>query len=204
MIATPKNQLMTPAEYLEWEAQQPFKHEYLHGIAYAMTGVTIPHNDLALNVYRILYPHLRSRGCRVNVADVKVQIASNGPYFYPDIIVSCHEQDRRAQKLIQFPYLIVEVLSPGTAGFDRGEKFKAYRRLSSLQEYVLIDSETRSVDCYRRNDRGKWELTAYPPDEEPANGSDPEVHFTSIDFRCPLSLIYEDIDFPETAIDLPE
>lgn len=204
MIADPKIQSMTPTEYLEWEAQQPLKHEYLHGIAYAMTGGTIPHNDIALNLATALRPHLRSRGCRVNVADVKVQVASNGPYFYPDVVVSCDAQDQRARKLIQSPCLIVEILSPGTAGFDRGEKFKAYRRLSSLQEYVLIDSETRSIDCYRRNDRGKWELTAYPPDEEPANGSDPEVHFTSIDFRCPLSLIYEDIDFPEPVIDLPE
>lgn len=204
MIADPKKQPMTPIEYLEWEAQQPFKYEYLHGIPYAMTGGTIPHNDIALNLYRILYPHLRTKGCRVNVADVKVQVSSNGPYFYPDIVVSCDDQDRRARQLIQAPCLIVEVLSPGTAGFDRGDKFRAYRRLSTLQEYVLIDSETRSVDCYRRNDRGKWELTAYPPDEESDNDSDPEVQFTSIDFRCPLSLIYEDIDFPEPSTNLKQ
>lgn len=197
MIADPKNQSMSPTDYLEWEAQQPIKYEYLSGIAYAMTGGTIPHNDIALNLYRALYPHLRSKGCRVNVADVNVQVSNNGPYFYPDVIVSCHEQDQRAHKLIQFPCLIVEILSPGTAGFDRGEKFRAYRRLHTLQEYVLIDAETRNVECYCRNRQGKWELTAYPPDEDTDNGSDPDVHFTSIDFRCSLSLLYENIDFPE-------
>ncbi|MEP1079599.1 Uma2 family endonuclease [Leptolyngbya sp. PL-A3] len=203
MIANPKNQPMAPEAYLEWEAQQPLRYEYLNGMAYAMTGDTVPHNDIALNLYRTLYSHLRSIGCRVNVADVKVQVSNNGPYFYPDVIVSCHEQDQRARKLIQFPCLIIEILSPGTAGFDRGEKFRAYRRLHTLQEYVLVDSETRSVDCYRRNEHGKWELTAYPPDEDPDNGSDLEVHFISIDFRCPLSLIYENIDFPEPSPDLP-
>ncbi|MBD1853183.1 Uma2 family endonuclease [Cyanobacteria bacterium FACHB-502] len=203
MIADPKSQLMAPEAYLEWEDQHPFRHEYLRGIAYAMTGGSVPHNDIALNLYRILYPHLRSRGCRVNVADVKVQVSDNGPYFYPDVVVSCDERDRRAFKLIQSPCLIVEILSPGTAGFDRGDKFRAYRRLTTLQEYVLIDSETRNVDCYRRNDQGKWELTAYPLDEAPEE-SDPEVHFTSIDFRCPLSAIYEDIDFPEPSLNLPQ
>lgn len=203
MIADPKHQPIAPEAYLEWEAQQPLRYEYLNGIAYAMTGGTVPHNDIALNLYRILYSHLRSKGCRVNVADVKVQVSNNGPYFYPDVIVSCDERDRRALKLIQFPCLIIEILSPGTAGFDRGDKFRAYRRLTTLQEYVLIDSETRNVDCYRRNDQGKWELTAYPPDEAPEE-SDPEVHFTSIDFRCPLSSIYEDIDFPEPLPNLPQ
>jgi Uma2 family endonuclease len=203
MIADPKHQLMTPDVYLEWEAQQPLRHEYLNGLAYAMTGGTVPHNDIALNLATALRPYLRSKGCRVNVADVKVQVSNNGPYFYPDVIVSCDERDRRALKLIQFPCLIIEILSPGTAGFDRGDKFRAYRRLTTLQEYVLIDSETRSVDCYRRNDQGKWELTAYPADEAPEE-SDPEVHFTSIDFRCPLSSIYEDIDFPDTLPNLPQ
>lgn len=204
MIANLQNQLIAPEAYLEWEAQQILRYEYLNGMAYAMTGGTVPHNDIALNLYRALYPHLRSRGCRVNVADVKVQVSKNGPYFYPDVVVSCNEGDRHALKLIQSPCLIIEILSPGTAGFDRGDKFRAYRRLTTLQEYVLIDSEIRSVDCYRRNEQGKWELTAYPPDEDPDNGSDPDVHFTSIDFRCLLSLIYEDIDFPEPSPNVPQ
>ncbi len=204
MIADPKAQLMPPEAYLEWEAEQPLKYEYLNGLAFAMTGGTVPHNDIALNLVTALKPHLKARGCRVNVADVKVQVSSNGPYFYPDVVVSCDEQDRHARQFIQSPCLIVEVLSPGTAGFDRGEKFRAYRRLKSLQEYVLIDSETQSVDCYRRNNQGKWELTAYPPDEESSNGGDLDIHFTSIDFRWSLSLIYEDIEFSESSPNLAQ
>ncbi len=81
MIATPDRLAMTSQEYLAWEAQQLGKYEYIEGVAYAMTGGTIPHNDIALNVYNLLRPHLRARGCRVNVADVKVKVSATGPYF---------------------------------------------------------------------------------------------------------------------------
>ena len=145
MIAVIQTQAMTAEAYLEWEVQQPLKYEYLNGSPYGMTGGTIPHNDIVLNLYRALYPHLRAKGCRVNVADVKVQVLNNGPYFYPDLVVSCDDRDQRARQLIEHPCFIVEVLSPATEAFDRGEKFRRYRRSPSLQEYVLIDSETMSV-----------------------------------------------------------
>ena len=96
------------------------------------------------------------------MADAKVSVSEKGPYFYPDVVVSCEERDRRALKMVQYPCLILEVLSPGTEGYGRGDKFKFYRRLKTLQEYVLVDAEKLSVECYRLNERGKWELTAYP------------------------------------------
>jgi Uma2 family endonuclease len=86
------------------------------------------------------------------------------------------------------------VLSPGTEGYGRGDKFKFYRRLKTLQEYVLVDAEKLSVECYRLNERGKWELTAYPLDDLSIDEQDTDVQFTSIDFLCPISLIYEDIE----------
>ena len=199
MIAAIQTQVMTAEAYLQWEVQQPLRYEYLNGSAYAMTGGTISHNDIALNLYRALYPHLRTKGCRINVADVKVQVLNNGPYFYPDLVVSCDDRDQRARKRIEHPCFIVEVLSPATEAFDRGEKFRRYRRSPSLQEYVLIDSETLSVECYRRSDGRKWELTAYPPEEDATHSDVVEVYFTSIDFRCPLSLIYQDVELLDSA-----
>jgi Uma2 family endonuclease len=199
MIADFHPQRMSAQAYLDWEEQQPFKHEYLDGEAYAMTGGTLPHNDIALNLYRALYPHLRAKECRVNVSDAKVEVSANGPYFYPDIVVSCDERDRRALKAIKFPCLIIEVLSPSTEGFDRGEKFKQYRRLASLQDYVLVDSEKMSVDCYHRNENGKWELTAYPPDDESLDAQQTDVYFPGIDFTCSLPTIYEDVELVEST-----
>lgn len=124
MITTPeKHPKMTIKEYLEWEPQQDIRYEYVYGEVFAMTGVTIPHNDVTLNFYTALRPHLRAIGCRVNVSDVKLQVTPQSPYYYPDIIVSCDPQDLNASKFMQKPRLIGEVLSPGTSAKDRGEKF---------------------------------------------------------------------------------
>lgn len=113
MIAiSQKPERITIEEYLEWEPQQDVRYEYVNGEVFAMTGGTIPHNDIALNLYTALRPHLRSRGCRVNLSDVKVQVSSKSPYYYPDVIVSFDSQDLNARNFIQNPKLIVEVLSP--------------------------------------------------------------------------------------------
>ena len=197
MIANVQTQGMTPAEYLTWEAEQPLKYEYIDGETYAMTGGTLPHNDIALNLYSQLRPHLRERGCRGNVADAKVRVSLAGPYFYPDMVVSCDDRDRQATDAILYPTLIVEVLSPSTAGFDRGDKFKFYRRSTTLQEYVLIDAEKVSVDCYRKTSTGKWELTAYP--EDAADVEKPILELVSLDFQCSLALVYEAVEFPQPS-----
>ncbi len=145
MIANVERQPLSPAEYLAWEAEQPNKHEYINGKVYAMAGGTLPHNDIAVNLTSALRETLRGTGCKVQMADAKVRISASGPYFYPDMVVSCDERDRRATDAISYPMLIVEVLSPSTAGFDRGDKFKFYRRISTLREYVLIDVEKVGV-----------------------------------------------------------
>ena len=197
MIASPQSQLMTPQEYLDWEEQQPIKYEYINGQIFAMTGGTIPHNDIALNLASALKNHLRGKGCKVQMADAKLGVSQNGPFHYPDVMVSCDPRDQRARKVIYHPCLIVEVLSPATEAFDRGKKFRHYRRIDTLKEYVLIDADKMNVECYRLNERGKWELTSYSPEETTDNGTKLEVYLPSVDFRCPISLLYENVVFPE-------
>jgi len=187
MIASPQPPKMTIEAYLEWEAQQEVRHEYVHGEVIAMTGGTVPHNDIALNLYTALRPHLRSRGCRINVSDVKVQVSPASPYYYPDILVSCDAQDRNARKFIEFPTLIVEVLSPSTEAKDRGEKFLYYQTMPSLQEYVLIDAEKVAVECYRRGEGRMWLYYPY------STGDVLSLH--SIEFECPIALLYEGVSF---------
>ncbi|MGI0488856.1 Uma2 family endonuclease [Pantanalinema rosaneae CENA516] len=188
MIATPHLPQITVEEYLDWEPRQEIRHEYWDGEVIAMTGGTIPHNDIALNLYTALRPHVRVRGCRVNVADVKVQVSPT-LYFYPDLLVSCDTRDQAAMKLIQFPKLIVEVLSPSTASSDRGDKFRAYHKLSSLQEYVLIDSEAVSVECYRRSERRRWIYEPYTEGDT--------ILLESIEFSCAIDLLYENVTLTE-------
>ncbi|EKQ67677.1 hypothetical protein OsccyDRAFT_3961 [Leptolyngbyaceae cyanobacterium JSC-12] len=197
MIANAQPKGLTPDEYLAWEAQQPIKYEYMDGEVYAMTGGTLPHNDIAVNLTSILRTTLRGTGCKVRMSDAKVRVAAKGPYFYPDLVVSCDERDRRAIEAIQYPKLIAEVLSPSTAGFDRGDKFRFYRRIPTLEEYVLIDSEKVGIDCYRKTSAGKWELTAYPDDV--ADQENPILELVSLDFQCPLALVYEEVEFPEPS-----
>ncbi|MBF2017461.1 MAG: Uma2 family endonuclease [Rivularia sp. T60_A2020_040] len=182
-------QKMTIEEYLAWEPLQELRYEYDNGEVFAMTGGTIPHNDIALNFYTALRPHLRARGCRVNVSDVKVQVTPKSPYYYPDVIVSCDPQDQNARKFIQNPKIIVEVLSPSTASRDRGEKFTNYLKMSSLQEYLLIDSEKISVERYCRGEGRMW--LYYPYTEGDV------ITLSSIEFEMAIALIYEGVVFPE-------
>jgi Uma2 family endonuclease len=186
MIAIPQQpQQMTIEEYLEWEPLQDLRYEYVNGEVFAMTGGTIPHNDIALNFYTALRPHLRSKGCRVNVSDVKVQVSPQSPYFYPDVIVSCDSQDLNARKFIQNPRLIAEVLYPGTSGKDRGEKFTYYLKMPTLQEYILIDSEKISVERYCRGEGKMWLYYPYTAGDI--------ITLPSIEFEFPIELLYESV-----------
>ncbi len=187
MVASQQPQQMTIEEYLVWEPQQELRYEYVNGEVFAMTGGTIPHNDIALNFYTALRPHIRARGCRVNVSDVKVQLDTKSPYYYPDVVVSCDPQDLKARKFIKKPKIIAEVLSPGTSGKDRDEKFTNYLKMPSLQEYLLIDSETISVERYSRGEGRMW--LYYPYTEGDI------ITLSSIEFELAVSLLYEDVLF---------
>ncbi|NJN85611.1 MAG: Uma2 family endonuclease [Leptolyngbyaceae cyanobacterium SL_7_1] len=194
IVTTPTPHRFSPADYLTWEAQQPLKYEYLQGVAYAMTGGTLAYNSIAVNLTTALKPHLRGKGCKVFMADAKVEVSSQGPYFYPDVVVTCHPHDQHANDLIRDPSVIIEVLSPSTASFDRGDKFKCYRRIPTLQDYVLVDAEQVSVDCYRRQASGTWELLPLPSDATSDSLDGELFRLASLDFECPLSLIYEGVD----------
>jgi Uma2 family endonuclease len=186
MIANLEPQYFTPEEYLEWEECQEFKYEYVNGEVYAMTGGTLSHNAIAVNCTTTIRNHLRGGSCRVFMSDAKVSTSELGPFFYPDVTVTCDDRDRKAIKFLQYPCLIAEVLSPSTEGYDRGDKFKHYRRIATLKEYLLISAEQISVECFRLSDRGIWELYPYSEGDE--------IHLTSIDFHFPISLLYEDVE----------
>ena len=189
MVVIPKPVPMTPQEYLEWEEKQPIKYEYMNGQVFAMTGGSIPHNDISLNLAAALKTHLRGKGCKVSMADAKLGVSENGPFYYPDVMVTCDERDRRATKVIYHPCLVVEVLSPGTEAFNRGKKFKNYRNISTLKEYVLIDAREMTVECFRPNKNGVWEIYNY--------GEGDEVTLTSVDFSFPIEMLYEDVVLEE-------
>ncbi|MBD2258381.1 Uma2 family endonuclease [Pseudanabaena sp. FACHB-2040] len=182
MIATAQPQKMSVEAYLEWEPCQELRYEYVNGEVYAMTGGSLPHNDIAVNLLTALYPHIRAQGCRINIADAKVNVAPP-IYRYPDLVVSCDERDRTAVNAIHYPKLIVEVLSPGTEAFDRGNKFKEYRSLPSLEEYVLISSTQIGVEIYRRGEGRLWLYYPYQDGDT--------LKLESIGFELPIALLYD-------------
>jgi Uma2 family endonuclease len=185
MTASKSCTYVSPEDYLEGEKVSPIKHEYRQGEIYAMAGGSKPHAIITGNVFALLRNHLRGSGCMPYMADMKVRNETSNFYYYPDVAVTCDELDRNnAEDFIRYPCLIVEVLSPTTAAFDRGDKFADYRTSESLQEYVLINQERVSVECFRRNAEGLWVLYPYTQGQE--------VQFASVNFSCAIETLYED------------
>ncbi|MCC3489056.1 MAG: Uma2 family endonuclease [Microcoleus sp. PH2017_25_DOB_D_A] len=176
---------VSPECYLEGEKVSPIKHEYRQGEIYAMAGASDAHETICINLVNLLTSHVRGRGCRIYAGNMKARIEEADVFYYPDIMVTCDERDRSLQYFKRYPRLIVEVLSPTTAAFDRGNKFADYRTIETLQEYVVINQESIGVECYRRNSEGRWELYPY--------GVGAEVRLDSADFQCPIASIYEDV-----------
>ncbi|MEJ6481989.1 Uma2 family endonuclease [Nostoc punctiforme UO1] len=167
MVALPDRILMSAEEYLVWEPTQEERYEYWDGEVVAMSGATRNHNRISLNFSKLLddaladvYDGLRLLTCEVYIVDVKVQVEPGQKYFYPDVVVTCDERDTDPQ-LVQFPCLIIEVLSPSTEAADRGKKFAKYRQSPTLQEYVLVQIAQPGVEVFRRNEQGKWVLSEY-------------------------------------------
>ncbi|MBC6476167.1 MAG: Uma2 family endonuclease [Hormoscilla sp. GM102CHS1] len=187
MIASKSYTYISPEEYLESEKISPIKHEYRQGEVYAMSGVSKAHDKIAGNLFGLLLNQIRSTGCSVYTPDMKVRVEAADVFYYPDMKVTCDARDDRNpdEHFIRYPRLIVEVLSPTTQGFDRGEKFANYRLIETLQEYVLISQERMTVECFRLNAEGRWVPYTYRPGEE--------VHLASVDFRCPIADIYEKV-----------
>ncbi len=144
-------------EFLAWENEQPDKHEFYRGEVFAMVGARRIHGCVVGNLMRLLGNLLVGSPCRAFSEAMKVEIAED-TLFYPDVFVTCDKADLATDLLFHAPKLVVEVLSPGTQGYDRGLKFALYRRLESLQEYVLIDPDSRRVEGFRRGADGLWVL----------------------------------------------
>lgn len=155
---------MTAEDFLTWDRQQSVRHEFVRGDVFAMAGAEERHVTVAGNAYVALRAHLRGGPCRTFITDMKLRVEAADCFFYPDVMVTCSAAD--TDPLIKRePMLVIEVLSPATAAFDRGDKFAAYRLLPTLREYLLVDPETRRCDLYRRGDDGLWVLHPFEPGE---------------------------------------
>jgi len=161
MSVAAKHSLISEQEYLENEKIAEFKHEYLKGEIWAMAGASDNHVTIAMNLALILKQKLKGKPCRSYISDMKVKVALVGAFFYPDVFVSCNTGDKDQTYYKEHPNFIAEVFSPSTEAYDRGDKFKYYQQLASLEEYWLIDAQKMSVDCFTRQSDHVWTLHSY-------------------------------------------
>lgn len=178
-------QRLTLDEFLAWENQQVEKHEFHRGEMFAMVGGRRTHGRVVLNLARRLAEQLDGSPCQVFAETMKVQIADD-TILYPDLFVTCDKADLATEMIFRAPTLVIEVLSPSTQGYDRSQKFALYRRLQSLQEYILVDPETRRVEGFRRGSDGLWFLHDMSQDET--------LVCASVDCRVGLADVFQGLE----------
>ncbi len=148
-----RHKLLTVEEYLKLEETATVKHEYVAGAIHAMVGTTKRHNTIAGNIFARLWGVSRGGPCRVYASDVKVRVED--VVYYPDVMVACGPEDD--DPLIEHtPCLIVEVTSPSTESIDRREKMLNYRKIPSLQAYLIVDQNRRWIERHWRDENGEW------------------------------------------------
>ena len=185
MSTLPKT-FVTPEEYLERERKAECKSEYYNGEIFAMSGVSRWHDGIATALQFLIYRHLRGKNCRSYSAEVRVLAQPSGLYTYPDLTVVCGKPpyaDSDVDTLIN-PILLVEVLSPSTEVYDRGQKAKLYRAIPLLQELLLVSQETYEVELYRRQPDGSWSIVS-------VTGLDASIELASIGYTLHLRELYE-------------
>lgn len=178
-------QKMTIEQYLEFENASEEKHEYYQGEVFAMSGAKITHNRIVRNTLSSITQFLKGKSCEPFNSDQCIYIEANTLFTYPDISIFCSEvltlNDDEMNALN--PVILIEVLSPSTKNYDRGSKFKLYRDIPTLKEYVLIDSETINVEIFAVNPEGHWELREYKDIHD-------VIEISYIDMRLSMEDIY--------------
>ena len=175
---------ITPEAYIALERKAQVKSEYIHGEVLAMSGASLAHTLITLDIATELNIQLRGSACKVITNDMRVRTGPQSSYFYPDVVVFCGTpqfEDNVFDTLLN-PILIVEVLSPSTEVFDRGEKFAHYQELTSLQEYILVSQDRIQVDHYRLMET-QWVRQTFHTSED-------VLLLNSIECKLPLRDIY--------------
>lgn len=196
-MSTAEKRRLTAAEYLAIESTGEIRHEFLDGEMFAMSGGSLWHNLIKDNFARAVANRLAGGTCRVVTSDQRLKVDATGLYTYPDVLVFCGPpvMEDGVHHTLTNAILVAEVLSDSTEKYDRGIKFGHYRRLDTLQEYLLIAQDRFSVEVFQRQDAGSnagsdaWLLSA-------AAEREAEVRLSSLGITVPLTEIYAGVEFP--------
>jgi Uma2 family endonuclease len=177
---------LTIEEYLRWERESQQKHEYYLGEIFAMAGAGRRHNIIFKNLFRDIAHDLRGNPCQPYGSDLRIHIPENTLFTYPDITIICTDlESSEVNESFTNPAVIIEILSPSTKNYDRGEKFKLYRDIQTLKEYIMIDSESVNIEAFRINEQNNWVLQEYKSLSE-------SLFIKTIDASFSLEAIYLD------------
>ncbi len=190
-MVAPAKKTYTPEEYLAQEEQSEERHEYYHGEIFAMAGGSANHNRITRNVLTSLDQALTAKPCEAFANDLRLLVKKSGLYTYPDVMVICGKTEFMPGRTdtVANPILIVEVLSESTREYDRTTKFRFYRQIPTLQEYVMIDQARVYVECFRRTEGGLWVFEAYDQLED-------TLQLQSVGLEIPLARIYNKVEWP--------
>lgn len=180
---------VSESSYLMVEEAAKEKSEYVAGFMFAISGETVAHDRIVINLTLALGPHAKQSGCDLFTSDMKLKIKSLGVFYYPDLMVSCRNADQKAV-FIEAPCLIVEVSSPSTRLIDLREKCLAYKCVESVQEYLIVDQDRKCVELCRRNVDNEWTRSEFGPKEVISLRS---IGNTNIDI--PVDEIYDRVLF---------
>jgi Uma2 family endonuclease len=194
MAANPERRY-TLEEYLELDRTSEERLEFWDGEVFCMSGGSEAHVEIESNLVAFLKPQLRERGCRVFPAEMRIKVPSAPPYRYSDFSALCgkaeFEEIGGVDTLVN-PQLIIEVLSPSTEAYDRGDKFSHYTSIPTLREYLLVAQHRPHVTRLLRQDDGTW-------NHSQVNDLESSVRLDSLDCELPLSEIYRDVNFDAPA-----
>ena len=180
----------TDAEYLQYEKDSPTKHEFYQGQIYAMAGTSTDHNRIAGQVFVALDSQLDGKPCEPFIGDQRIKIEATTLQTYPDVFVACppFSYDTGDKHTMLDAVVIIEVLSPSTANYDRNEKFDNYKRLTSLRHYVLIEQKQMKVTHHFLDADDKWQSETLEAPED-------VVELRAIQCQLVLRQIYKRINF---------
>ncbi|MCZ8020694.1 MAG: Uma2 family endonuclease [Cyclobacteriaceae bacterium] len=175
---------LTIEEYLSFERESGLKHEYYKGEIFAMSGASTRHNIVFSNLFIELGNKLKGKPCIPFGSDMRIHIPENTLFTYPDISVFCNSDIQiKEEDYSVGPTVIFEILSPSTQHYDRGGKFKLYRDIPTLKEFILVDTESISVEVFRLNATNHWELEEYKAVTD-------NLYISALEISIPLSIIY--------------
>jgi Uma2 family endonuclease len=190
ILSATEPKFYTAEEYLALEIEAETRHEFRNGEIVQMTGGTPAHNEITGDLIFLLKVALRGQPYSIFVTDQRLWIPAHNTYAYPDAMVVPRpvELQPGRKDTVTNPILIAEVLSDSTKAYDRGEKFAAYRTLSTFQEYLLIDQYSPHVELYVKQTENKWLFTEY-------SGLDARLFLPSISIEIALADLYENVEF---------